>query len=138
MSAPPAAKKPRAGGPRLTLQLTFGNTDTMALFKQRMEVLKSALAPCPLKPVDLIAKLFEIADINYLVLSISRVLRNILGGKLSHTSSLHALHNTYYIHVSHACAHFITNRCYAPQLCCSSVALAVQTRAPYTCLLVHF
>jgi hypothetical protein len=79
MSEPPAAKKPRAGGPRLTLQLTFGNTDTMAAFKERMEALKSALAPVgasPLKPVELMAKLFDIADINYLVLSISRVLRN--------------------------------------------------------------
>ncbi|CAI8032768.1 hypothetical protein GBAR_LOCUS18500, partial [Geodia barretti] len=42
---PPAAKKPRAGGPRFTIQLTFGNTDTMAAFKERMEALKSALAP---------------------------------------------------------------------------------------------
>ena len=65
-------------------------------------------------------------DINYLVLSISRVLRNILGERLSHTASLHALHYTYYIHVSRGCAHFVTNPCYAPQLCCSSVTLAVQ------------
>jgi hypothetical protein len=51
----------------------------MAAFKERMEALKSALAPAgapPLKPVELMAKLFDIADINYLVLSISRVLRN--------------------------------------------------------------
>ena len=76
MSAPPAAKKPRAGGPCLTLQLTFGNTGTMAAFKQRMEAPKSALTPAgapPLEPVELMAKLFDIADVNYLVLSISRV-----------------------------------------------------------------
>ena len=65
MTAPPAAKKPRAGGPRLTLQLTFSNEGTMAVFKERMEYLKSAFAPAgasPLKPVELMAKLFNIAD----------------------------------------------------------------------------
>ena len=67
MSAPPTAKKPRAGGPRLTLQLTFSNTAMMAAFKQRMEALKSAFVPAgapPLKPVELMAKLFDIADIH--------------------------------------------------------------------------
>ena len=66
MSAP-AAKKPRAGGPRFTLQLTFGNAATMAAFKERMETLKAALAPTgvpPLKPVELMAKLFDIADVH--------------------------------------------------------------------------
>ena len=60
----PAAKKPRAGGPRFTLQLTFGNAATMAA---RMETLKAALAPAgatPLKPVELMAKLFDIADVH--------------------------------------------------------------------------
>jgi hypothetical protein len=64
MSAP-AAKKPRAGGPRFTLQLTFGSEGAMTAFKERMDALKAALAPAgasPLKPVELMAKLFDMAD----------------------------------------------------------------------------
>ena len=65
MSAQQAAKKPRVGGPRLTLQLTFNNEGCMKEFKERMEALKTAFAPAqvsPLKPVELMAKLFDLAE----------------------------------------------------------------------------
>ena len=50
MSAQPAAKKPRAGGPRLTLQLTFNNEGSMKAFKERMEALKTVFAPAQASP----------------------------------------------------------------------------------------
>ena len=59
MSAQPAAKKPRADGRRLTLQLTFNNEGSMKAFKERMEALKTVFAPSPLK---LMAKLFDLAE----------------------------------------------------------------------------
>ena len=62
MSAQPAAKKPRADGRRLTLQLTFNNEGSMKAFKERMEALKTVFAPSPLKPVELMAKLFDLAE----------------------------------------------------------------------------
>ena len=58
--AAPWAKKPRGGGPRLTLQLTFSNTGSVAAFKEHNEWMKTAFAPegePPLKPVELMAKL---------------------------------------------------------------------------------
>ena len=54
-----------AGGPRLTLQLKFSNAASMAAFKERMDVLKTMLAPAQasaLKSVELMAKLFDIAE----------------------------------------------------------------------------
>ena len=65
MSAPLAAKKPRAGSPRLTLQLTFNHEGSMPAFRERMDALKTAFAPAepsPLKPVELMAKLFDLAE----------------------------------------------------------------------------
>ena len=65
MATPPAQKKQRNGGPRLSMQLTFSDTGSMAAFKERMKLLKTVLAPegaPPLKPVELMTKLFDIAD----------------------------------------------------------------------------
>ena len=62
ISGPPAAKRLKSGGPRLTLQLTFSSTGSMAAFKERMESLKIALVPVgspPLEPVELMAKLAD-------------------------------------------------------------------------------
>ena len=60
--AAPHAKKPRTGGPRMSLQLTFGGVVSMEAFKGRLERMKHAFVPegaPPLKPVDLLNKLFE-------------------------------------------------------------------------------
>lgn len=63
--AAPNAKKPRSGGPRMSLQLTFEGMESMEGFKTRMERIKRAFAPAggqPLKPVELFNKLFDLAE----------------------------------------------------------------------------
>ena len=39
------AKKPRTGGPRMSLQLTLGGLESMEAFKTRLEHLKHAFVP---------------------------------------------------------------------------------------------
>ena len=66
MDAP--AAKTRASGPRnprRTLQLTFATLAAKEAFNGKLERLQAAFAPegsSPLQPVELLAKLFELAD----------------------------------------------------------------------------
>ena len=49
----------------MSLQLTFGGVASMEAFKDRLERMKRAFAPIgapPLKPVDLMNKLFQLAE----------------------------------------------------------------------------
>ena len=43
--AAPHAKKPRTGGPRMSLQLTFGGVASMEAFKGKLEHMKHAFVP---------------------------------------------------------------------------------------------
>ena len=63
--AAPHTKKPRYGGPRISLQLTFSNLEAMDGFKAWLECMKRAFAPAggqPLKAIDLMNELFNIAE----------------------------------------------------------------------------
>ena len=63
------AKKPRTGGSRISLQLTFGGLESIEAFKTPLEHLKHSFAPSggqPLKPVDL-SKLFDLAESSLLL-----------------------------------------------------------------------
>ena len=64
------AKNPRTGGSRISLQLTFGGLESMEAFKTPLEHLKHFFAPTgdqPLKPVDLLSKLFDLAESSLLL-----------------------------------------------------------------------